>query len=436
MASAPRRRPRALFNRSLFLFGLAIAVAGVLVAVTPIGAALRDGSPPALDQPTTTGSADQGPDIPTLDAPSVSQSQSIATGDAGVQQLVGTSSYTVSTTAGWYTPDRTLIGAIVSMTLDTPASVSGGWTFVTSTPSNGAPYATTPETFTANNVTGLDVYVDLGSGAVVGVEPTGPDVSTNQTLSTDSYTNVILADHPAAYWRLGESSTASGAQDSSGNGNAGVYSGVLTLGQASALVGDSNTAVALDGGWMTSPYDCGPIIHCSGSWSLSFGTSDFSLEAWILTHHHDKAIVAEAQGAGNGCLASPGWVMGVDGSGLIKVEVDTGQPGPSGSGCTSASQLVARNTLLRVDDDEWHHVVASISRTSGITIWVDGLAQTTSGTITGVLPANLDFMVGGKINGTSWANYKGQIDEVAAYNYALSTPQALAHFAAGQNWDG
>ena len=60
-----------------------------------------------------------------------------------------------------------------------------------------------------------------------------------------SYDQAVLADSPAAYWRLGEASGSSAA-DSSGNGNGGSYSGGVTLG-APALINDPNTAASFDG---------------------------------------------------------------------------------------------------------------------------------------------------------------------------------------------
>src|SRR5262249_13962061 len=60
-----------------------------------------------------------------------------------------------------------------------------------------------------------------------------------------TYASTVLADSPAAYWRLGESSGSSAA-DSSGNANGGSYSGSVTLG-APALITDLDTAVDFNG---------------------------------------------------------------------------------------------------------------------------------------------------------------------------------------------
>ena len=85
-----------------------------------------------------------------------------------------------------------------------------------------------------------------------------------------SYDQAVLADSPAAYWRLGEASGSSAA-DSSGNGNGGSYAGGVTLG-APALINDPNTAASFDGN--------DDRMYFSDSASLS-PTAAISLEAWV-----------------------------------------------------------------------------------------------------------------------------------------------------------
>ena len=53
-----------------------------------------------------------------------------------------------------------------------------------------------------------------------------------------TYSQQVLADTPAAYWRLGEASGTTAA-DSSGANRTGRYLNTPTLGQPGALAGDS-----------------------------------------------------------------------------------------------------------------------------------------------------------------------------------------------------
>ena len=68
---------------------------------------------------------------------------------------------------------------------------------------------------------------------------------------TTSYPARVLANSPAAYWRLGESSGTTAA-DAGPNGITGTYTAV-TLGTAGAISGDSDTAVSVSGGYLAAP---------------------------------------------------------------------------------------------------------------------------------------------------------------------------------------
>ena len=67
-----------------------------------------------------------------------------------------------------------------------------------------------------------------------------------ERLLLSTYPMVILGDHPAAYYRLGEASGTT-AFDSSGNSYTGTYLGGVSLGQPGALAGDPDTSVGFNG---------------------------------------------------------------------------------------------------------------------------------------------------------------------------------------------
>src|SRR5215467_8046402 len=72
-------------------------------------------------------------------------------------------------------------------------------------------------------------------------------VAISAFAAPDNYRLQILADGPIGYWRFGET-TGITAADSSPNGNAGTYSGGITLGQAGLPTGVAgDTAVLFDG---------------------------------------------------------------------------------------------------------------------------------------------------------------------------------------------
>jgi len=103
------------------------------------------------------------------------------------------------------------------------------------------------------------------------------------TLPPSAYRDVVLADSPVAYWRLGE---ASGTQAAALAGPAGVYHGGFTLAQAGPLVADGDTAVGLDGssGYVEAP---------GGAQVYNVADGPLTLEAWVKrasTNHTDVIV--------------------------------------------------------------------------------------------------------------------------------------------------
>src|ERR1700704_333500 len=68
----------------------------------------------------------------------------------------------------------------------------------------------------------------------------GQAIAPATILAASPYADAVLADQPAAYWRLGETS-GSTAADASGKGHTGWLLGV-SGGARGALVGDPDTA--------------------------------------------------------------------------------------------------------------------------------------------------------------------------------------------------
>src|SRR3982074_506474 len=61
-----------------------------------------------------------------------------------------------------------------------------------------------------------------------------------------SYSATVLADLPAAYWRMAEM-TGTTMSAATKNGNNGHYDGIVMLAQPGPLTGEGSTAVAFDG---------------------------------------------------------------------------------------------------------------------------------------------------------------------------------------------
>ena len=86
--------------------------------------------------------------------------------------------------------------------------------------------------------------------------PGGPGAPVAPT-ARQSYAAAILADAPAGYWRMGETSGTT-MTDATTNGNDGTYAGGVKLGQPGALTSDKATAVAFDGATAGPPSPAHP----------------------------------------------------------------------------------------------------------------------------------------------------------------------------------
>jgi hypothetical protein len=94
--------------------------------------------------------------------------------------------------------------------------------------------------------------------------------SVDDGTAVTGYPAVVLADHLAGYWRLGDAAAL--ALDASGNGITGSYGSGLTQGVPGASVNDADTAAEFSG--QTGAISLGNVFNFTG-------TTAFSVEAWI-----------------------------------------------------------------------------------------------------------------------------------------------------------
>lgn len=225
-----------------------------------------------------------------------------------------------------------------------------------------------------------------------------------------SYRDEIVADGPTGYWRFGETS-GTVAADETANAVRGTYQNGVVLGVPGALATDPNAAARFDGG------NDKVTFGDPASGILDFGTEDFSVEAWVKTSVNDeRAIIGKRD-------ATRYWQVTVtdDGSqiGRVRANVFDG---------TVSRQVYS---LHRVDDGAWHHVVVLFDRDSGVRFYTDGLP---SGFTAAPMPGDLGNtapLLVGKVSG--YAEFKGDIDEVAVYRGLLPAERVEAHFHAAAN---
>jgi hypothetical protein len=224
-----------------------------------------------------------------------------------------------------------------------------------------------------------------------------------------TYSQVVLSDAPLAYWRVDETSGLV-AHDITGNGYDATYVGGSTLGASGALVGDSDTAVTLDGN--TGYLDAHDILAFAGN-------APFTLEAWAapegLTVNYQRLFAREPP-AGQ---TRDGYLM----------FVRTGAADPSTFGFERWSDG-GQSTCHSTDPVQsgWHHFVATFDGTTS-SIYVDGVHYSDAPASASLRPMTEVLWVGAS-NWDPAGYFRGSIDELAVYGAALSPARIAAHFQA------
>lgn len=215
-----------------------------------------------------------------------------------------------------------------------------------------------------------------------------------------SYTSEVLADSPAAYWRLGDASGTT-AVDSSGNGHNGVYTGTVTLGATGLVPGDATTSADFSAGnsgaagsaWMstltTVTFEC--IIKPD---TVSGGSYNFI------------AVRDDNNGTGNG------WWLVIKAGKLTAL--------CRGTEFSGSTTLVA-NTK--------YHVAFTYDGTTA-KVYLNGVLDGSSARSGNMTTANLDLLIGRWGNGGSPLYFDGKIQECAYYLTTVSSTRIAAHYNA------
>jgi glucose/arabinose dehydrogenase len=233
------------------------------------------------------------------------------------------------------------------------------------------------------------------------------------TGGSANYRGVILADSPVAYWRLGEPS-GTNANDEIANRD-GTYVGTPGLGVAGAIVGDTDTAVDLNG---STQYATVPDDN-----AFSIGTTGvLTVELWAKpdASSPDGVLVAKT---GNG--SNYEWAV-------------LAANGFSGTVWNLAGGGVAFGSQATYVASRWRHVVVIFDSTNQrIREYVDGVGPLDDTDPWTNLPiGNGTGLVHIGRRGDAVSPYAGLVDDVAIYNYALTPGQVSAHFAAGTTGGG
>lgn len=323
-------------------------------------------------------------------------------------------------------PNPTVIGFNVDESASfTNTNVLGGstatWTYDTSNDriiASGGMNAT----YIYNSIsrTDIDFFVDMdysdlgglvfryngqGSMYYVTVTDTLSNFATRNTVTLYriGYMSVIKSDTPLGYYRLGETS-GTVAYDSSGNGQNATYSNTgVTYGQADALTGDNDTAVLFNGstGKVTLPTTVNP--QSTLTYECWFKISSYPGGSTSIMGNYDSA--GSLKGAG----------FGLNSTGHVTWNLVNG------------SNAFVSITSSAVTTGVYHHIVGTYDGTAS-KFYLDGSLV---GSSTTTFTPNTEQI---QIGSSPFNDYNtGYVDEVAVYNYALTSTQVSNHFSQASN---
>ena len=221
-------------------------------------------------------------------------------------------------------------------------------------------------------------------------------------LSLDTYANTVKQDRPIGYWRLGELSGTSAA-DQSGNGLNGTYNNV-TLGAAGTLIGDNNAAGLFNGStsYVSIPFNS----------ALNF--TNFTIKARIKTTSTAFQQIVDRDNVST----TKNWQFRMLTDGTLEfVAYFTSAP----------TTPIVFNSGVKINDGETHEVAVSYDQTAGLLrLWADGqIMKEFAETRTLVNNQTSNINIGRSI--ADGAYFNGTIDEVAFYGYALGPAQMRLH---------
>ena len=220
-----------------------------------------------------------------------------------------------------------------------------------------------------------------------------------------SYLSTCLADSPAAFWLLNET-TGTSATDSSGHSKTGTYTGTHTLGVTGppgAGMG-GNLAVSLNGGYVYNS-------------SMSSAASE-SLECWFQT--------STVLGGGITEIGDTVFVIYMLNNGKVSVGIWDG---------TTAN--VATSTSA-YNDGNWHYAAATYnSGTTTMTLYINGSSVASLGTVSTIAGGDASWYAGnGGNTASNWPGTSsntqivGNVADAAYYVSALTSTQITNHWNA------
>ncbi|MCD6726100.1 MAG: Ig-like domain-containing protein, partial [Solirubrobacteraceae bacterium] len=226
----------------------------------------------------------------------------------------------------------------------------------------------------------------------------GADALDSSLPLQTSYRDEVMADGPAAYWRLGEAS-GTVALDELGASN-GSYAGGVALGQPGALA-DGSTGAAFDGvnGRMVVP-----------SSSVLNATAAVTVEMWA-RRTKSAAYQVLVGKPGNGQSKFENYAIWFNTSNRLQAYFGNG-----------TTYVTVTSGVLNT---AWHQIVATYDNATA-RVYVDGALVASATSTVALTPNTLPLNLGRTNDGQYY--FGGALDEVAVYQKALSASRIQAHY--------
>lgn len=248
----------------------------------------------------------------------------------------------------------------------------------------------------------LGVLALTGCGRVAFSPGTDSSADTNAEALT--YRDVVMADTPSGYWRLGDSGTT--ARDETGQ-YPGTFEGGCTHQVASALVQDADGATLFDG--TSCLLRLGDVLGYPGN-------APFSVEAWVnlvATDGYQIFFMKETR-IGNNPM---------DGYALLN--------GPMGVYLERYVNAIGEVTeIVPIATGRFVHLLATFSG-SELVMYIDGVAGSAKPTAPSMPTFSADTTIGALFDGFS--HTLGALDEIAIYDHVVSAQRVALHHDVGIN---
>lgn len=237
-----------------------------------------------------------------------------------------------------------------------------------------------------------------------------------------AYRTVVLADQPAAYWRLGESSGTTAA-DELGTHN-GTFQGSPTLGVAGALSAD-----AYDDDTGASFSGSGQYVEFSDHADFDLPSSGgFTVELWAWKDDNSPAQSTALVFRGQSSSAAPkyDWIVTQSTNGRCAFVIH------DGASNYYSCALEADDTGL-MTPGRWHHLVGVWDADAQeIRTYLNGdPVRTVAAAIVPATAADR-FELARRPDLLTNSHFDGKLDEVAIYRHALTESQVQEHYERGQ----